>query len=80
MVATDNNGCKDTIVKPAFIKLTKPSASFTMTRSLAICPPLVDTFTNTSSPGIYTWDFDKGNGFLTIPSMTIVEAFVTPKK
>jgi gliding motility-associated-like protein len=61
LVITDEIGCTDSIVKPAFITTTKPRASFTLSDSVALCPPLFVKFTNTSGSAIrYSWDFDNG--------------------
>ena len=59
---TDDIGCQDSITKTDYITLTKPTASFLMKDSIAFCPPLFDTFTNTSTNAItYKWDFDNGS-------------------
>jgi len=58
----DDFGCKDSISKSGYITLTKPTASFYMSDTTAFCPPLFDTFTNTSIGAIsYLWDFDNGS-------------------
>ena len=62
LIVTDNLGCRDTLVKPAYIKITKPRASFTMNDSLGICIPLNIQFTNTTIGGsTYNWSFGNGN-------------------
>lgn len=59
---TDDIGCKDSLTKTGYIILTKPTASFLMKDSIAFCPPLFDTFTNTSTNAYsYLWDFDNGS-------------------
>ncbi|MDI9319591.1 MAG: PKD domain-containing protein [Phycisphaerales bacterium] len=68
LVVTDATGCKDSLTKTAYVKTTKPTASFTMSDSIALCPPLFVSFTNTSTNAIaYSWDFDNGST-ATIPS------------
>jgi gliding motility-associated-like protein len=63
LIITDDMGCKDTIIKPAFITTVKPTASFTMSDSIALCPPLFVNFTNASSANSvrFLWDFDNGS-------------------
>ncbi|MCW3123994.1 MAG: hypothetical protein JWQ38_3486 [Flavipsychrobacter sp.] len=63
LVVTDANGCKDTATYIDYIKITKPSASFHMSDSFAVCPPLTVVFYNTSGGGAiaYSWDFGDGN-------------------
>lgn len=63
LIVTDANGCKDTMLKPAFITTVKPKASFTMSDSIALCPPLFVNFTNASSANSvrFLWDFDNGS-------------------
>lgn len=65
LIVTDASGCKDTMTKTAYISVTKPDAAFTMSDSVAICPPLLVQFTNASTGAIsYNWDF--GNGGVSI--------------
>jgi PKD repeat protein len=40
LVVTDATGCKDSLIKLAYVKTTKPTASFTLSDSVALCPPL----------------------------------------
>ena len=61
LYATDANGCVDSAVKAGYISIRKPAASFTMSDSISICPPLKIRFTNTSSYyNRLIWDFDNG--------------------
>ncbi|MGC4058176.1 MAG: PKD domain-containing protein [Chitinophagaceae bacterium] len=70
LVVTDASGCKDSITKTGFVKLTKPVAAFTMADSVALCPPLFVACTNTSVNAIrYAWDFD-GGGTSTLDNPT----------
>lgn len=70
LVVTDATGCKDSMTKMAFVKTTKPNASFTMSDSVALCPPLFVTLNNTTTNGLsYKWDFDNGSTS-TAPSPT----------
>lgn len=63
LVVTDSLGCKDTLVGNA-IRVQKPTASFTISDSIAVCPPLQAQFTNTST-GIISVLWDLGNGTVT---------------
>jgi gliding motility-associated-like protein len=63
LVVTDASGCKDSVIKVNHFRTTKPKASFDMSDSVALCPPLFVSFTNTSSADgiIHFWDFDNGS-------------------
>lgn len=62
LIASDTHGCTDTLKMVNFITVDpSPVASFTMSDTFAVCPPLNVTFTNTSIGGAtYNWTF--GNG------------------
>lgn len=61
LIATDNAGCADTLIKPNYIDVAKPDASFTLNDSVALCPPLIVQFTNTSTGAVgYTWALGDG--------------------
>ncbi|MFA6150873.1 MAG: PKD domain-containing protein [Chitinophagaceae bacterium] len=77
LVVTDETGCKDSITKIAFVKTVKPKASFTMSDSVALCPPLFVTFTNTSTGAVrYTWDFDEGYAAIPSPVAPFIDSGV----
>lgn len=60
LVATDAAGCKDSVVKPAYISVTKPTAAFTAPDT-TLCVGMSITFSNTSSgASTYNWDFGDG--------------------
>jgi gliding motility-associated-like protein len=61
LVVTDSHGCVDTMVRVAYINVTKPVASFYMNDSVSICPPLMVNFFNTST-GSISWQWDLGDG------------------
>lgn len=65
LVTVDANGCQDTEVKSAYIRVSSvASVSFTATPTTACNPPLDVTFTPNINPaGTYTylWDFGDGN-------------------
>ena len=68
LIVTDPTGCKDTLIRNAYINITKPNASFTMSDTLAICPPLNVQFTNTTiGASYYAWNFGNG-GTSSVPS------------
>lgn len=64
LIVTDINGCSDTLVKPQYIKLDHPVASFTADR-LEVCPGEFIQFTDNSAAdttlATWTWDFGDGN-------------------
>lgn len=56
MAVFDSTGCSDTTTKT--ITITRPKAGFTVSDTIAICPPLIVNFTSTSTGGsYYNWDF-----------------------
>lgn len=62
IAVTDIHGCTDTITSVNYIHANKPVASFNMSDSFSICPPIMVTFTNTSGSGAisYNWYFGDG--------------------
>lgn len=61
LIVTDTFGCTDTSLLN-YISVTKPLASFTMSDSTAVCPPLQVLFTSTSQNALsYAWDFGNNN-------------------
>lgn|GEM_PF-2346941 len=58
LIATNALGCKDTIIKPNFIKIQLAKASFNSLNEVG-CPPLLANFSSTSTPvgGSYKWSF-----------------------
>jgi gliding motility-associated-like protein len=62
LVVSDPIGCADTMVKTAYINISKPTASFTMSDTMAICPPLNVSLNNNSTGALtYAWDFGNGS-------------------
>lgn len=58
LIVTDSTGCSDTLVRPNYISVTSPKASFTLSDTIAVCPPLTVQFTSTSSRASrYAWEF-----------------------
>lgn len=61
LVVTDQNGCKDTLNKSAFVHIVYPNANFTVSDSFATCPPLMVNFTNKGTDYTnFQWDFGDG--------------------
>ena len=69
LAATDSNGCTDSAIYVAYIVVSAPDASFTMSDSFSICPPLTVNFTNTTTGGSsYYWSFGDGSSsYITSP-------------
>lgn len=62
LLITDRYGCRDSISKPAYIAIRNPRSAFSISDTLATCPPLVSTFTNQSvNFNAFEWDFGDGN-------------------
>src|SRR5690606_24201276 len=63
LIATASNGCKDTMVKPAYINLVKPEVTITAT-PVNSCAPSLITFTanviSNQPVTSYQWDFGDG--------------------
>lgn len=78
LIVTDTLGCRDTLLKPKAVNITKPYPSFTMTDSVAVCPPLLVKFTSTSTNAsqLY-WSMGLGN---TSTSPTPSEYYTTRGK
>ncbi len=76
LIATDAHGCSNTAVYSGYIHITKPNASFVMSDSVSICPPLLVNFTNTSSGAAsYSWDFGDGS---TSVAPSPADLYITP--
>ncbi|MEO6833969.1 MAG: PKD domain-containing protein, partial [Chitinophagaceae bacterium] len=74
LIVTDFNGCSDTSTQMNLVTVaSRPKAAFSMSDTLAICPPLIVNFTDRSTGGIrYSWDFGTGGATSTLqnPSNT----------
>jgi gliding motility-associated-like protein len=76
LIAIDGVGCKDTMNLAAGVTVAqRPLAAFRMDDTINVCPPLTVNFTNTSSRGAvsYEWDFANGtSSTLSSPTATYV--------
>jgi gliding motility-associated-like protein len=71
LIVTDSTGCSDTLLRPNYIRAKAPHASFIPLDTLAICPPLVDSFINTSvGADHYEWDLGTGGSIVTVDNPT----------
>ena len=63
LIVTDTLGCKDTLLKPNAVTISKPFPAFTISPdSVAVCPPLLVKFTSTSKNTTqYYWRMGLGN-------------------
>lgn len=61
LIATDANGCADTLVRPAYVNINNIQAGFTSDTTV-ICEGQAINFTDTSfgGPNLWTWDFGDG--------------------
>jgi gliding motility-associated-like protein len=76
LIATDANGCKDTLTRTSYIHINLITAAFTMSDSLGACPPFTVNFNNISSGATsYQWNFGNGN---TSTSANPSNVFVQP--
>ncbi|GAA4327584.1 PKD domain-containing protein [Flaviaesturariibacter amylovorans] len=59
---TDAQGCTDSLVRPQYIRISRPVARFALSDSAASCPPLQVQFRNNSTDILsQVWDFGNGN-------------------
>lgn len=72
---TDTNGCTDSLIKPRYINVDRPVASFTVSDSVSSCAPFQVQFTNTSHfTNSFIWNLAGGTSTLANP----VQYYVTP--
>lgn len=61
LIVTDRYGCLDSIEKPLYVHIRNPKALFSVSDSVATCPPLVVQFTNEALNFTrFEWDFGDG--------------------
>lgn len=68
LVATDSHGCSDTATLYNYINVVlSPHASFTLSDSFAVCPPLNVNFTNTTTGAVsYNWNFGNSSSSVVV--------------
>lgn len=78
LVVTDNVGCKDSLLKPAYIQVKKPVAQFSNNKTtVCIGTPLTFLNLSTGVPLTSSWDFgDGGTANVTHPAHTYTAAGV----
>lgn len=62
LIVIDSSGCADTMTKSSYILITKPTARFTLSDTLTVCPPITVHFDASSSTNAYSYAWDFGNG------------------
>ena len=68
LVITDQFGCKDSLIRPNYVRINQPIASFTLNDSVSSCTPFEVQFTNTSQYFKFVqWDLGTGNSHLLNP-------------
>ena len=81
LIATNTvTGCSNTLTKPAYITIDKPSVGFTTSSTAANCPPFSVTFIDTSKSvsSITNYDWDFGDGGIGLNNDTAVHIYTTP--
>lgn len=63
LVATDQNGCSDTLVVTNAVYIEHFEANFGGDPTIGICPPMNTQFTDSSSGNVVGWQWDFGDGF-----------------
>lgn len=72
IVTSNNTSCKDTLVRTNYIHILGMNLAFTLSDTLASCPPLSVSFVNnTVGSGTYTWSFGNGNAS-SLPAPTTI--------
>jgi gliding motility-associated-like protein len=67
----DPTPCSTSKVRSGYITVVGPTASFTMDKTVAICPPLNVNFTNNSTGATtYSWDMGTGSAPLVVENPT----------
>ncbi|CAN5717415.1 hypothetical protein BH10BAC3_BH10BAC3_17320 [soil metagenome] len=58
---TDRFGCKDSIVKPKYITVSNPQASFLLNDTIGLCPPLlIEPLNSSNNYQSLKWEFGDG--------------------
>jgi gliding motility-associated-like protein len=76
LIVTDSVGCKDTLAADS-VHVEVPTAAYTQSDTLAICPPLLVRFNNLSTyASTYLWNFGAGGSPIVVTNP--VSTFSTP--
>jgi gliding motility-associated-like protein len=72
LVASDKSGCTDTMIRRSYIRVTAPTARFSLSDTIAVCPPLTVSFTSNSLRATrQAWNFgNTGTSVLSTPVST----------
>ncbi len=66
LTVVDQYNCVSSLSRPQYIKIVTPVSKFTVSDSVATCPPLLVQFTNTSVSLLSSvWDFGDGSSSIT---------------
>jgi gliding motility-associated-like protein len=60
LVATDENGCKDSLTRPAYINIVKPKAGFRVGDTTQCAPAAISFFDSSQYAVSYEWNFGDG--------------------
>ena len=78
LISTGTSGCKDTVSHLVVVDTHMPFAKFTVSDSIASCPPLAVQFTAASGTGItYLWKFGNGATATTANPSTLYSTAAT---
>ncbi|TAE47633.1 MAG: PKD domain-containing protein, partial [Bacteroidetes bacterium] len=76
LIATDANGCRDTLIRRQYIRLRNPDANFSWSPSLG-CPGMEVQFTDLSIPDTtivnWQWNFGDGTGSVVVNPRHVYE-------
>jgi len=77
LIITDQYGCSDTALKPQYIRVDMPVASYTVSDSISACTPFAVTFTNTSHYSVAgIWELSGGINTQLSPTQYYVDTGV----
>jgi gliding motility-associated-like protein len=82
LAVTDATGCSDTFTRANVITISRPTADFTMSDSISVCPPLSVKFLSTSTGAVsYDWNFGNTNvAYIPAPSCTYTASGLYPAR
>jgi len=62
LIATDQFGCEQRIIKPGLVNVVQPVADFSVDKATGSCPPFTATFQDKSTANITSWQWQFGDG------------------